>query len=89
MIDTKLETWQEKLLDAFHENFQDDISDYINSKISEYKKSVFKRFVDYHAKNNLPISYSNDEDLINQAYEIGIIRKISDLNKEFIANHQQ
>lgn len=86
-INIQIEEWEYKLLESFHSDPKQEIENYIRQNITLYKESILEKFIEYHKSNNLPISYENDEDLINKSYEIGIIRNLSQLNKEFIENN--
>lgn len=86
-INIEIQEWEYKLLESFYSDPKQEIENFIKQNINLYKECVLDRFIEYHKSNNLPISYENDEDLINKSYEIGIIRNLSQLNKEFIENH--
>lgn len=86
-ITIALEDWEYKLLESLYENVEEDIKINIKQTIFDHKNIILDRFIDYHKKNNTAISYENEEDLINKSYEIGIIRNLSQLNKEFIENN--
>lgn len=86
-INIQIQEWEYKLLESFHSDPKKEIEDRIKQDIDLHKQSILDRFIEYHKSNNLPISYENDEDLINKSYEIGIIRNLSQLNKEFIENN--
>ena len=86
-IKIEIQDWEYKLLESFHSNPKEHVKDYLYQNINLYKQTILDRFIEYHKENNLPISYQNDEDLINKSYEIGIIRNLSQLNKEFIENN--